>query len=270
MTPDYETLNPTPTEEFADGQVESLDAETNGDETQSGVVQPQAPQYLSREDLQAYLAERDAQWEQRLAQVQREAQVKADKARDNAVRKANAFETEYAEPLAAAGVEMTPDQIKAAKREIIDRNFWTNAPEPTAPPTMQYQPAPQQPQVATRESIATFLQVQGVDPSRINIDKYVGRTSDDPVYAPQFWQEIRNAQSPVTNSTQAPSQAANVVRQFGNTAPPSAVGSTPADPEKEYNRLAALPDPNDYEGGIMAYQRRLAKLELDLKRQKKW
>lgn len=200
------------------------------EQTETQETQPaETPQPLTRAELDELLAQRDALWQSRLDEAKKESQSRADRARNVALNKANAFERDYAPVLQAMGMNLTPEQVATAKQEIINREFWQPEQAPTQPqPSAQ----PQQVHIVSRDEIAQYVQQQGVDVSNFPIEKFAGLPSNAPGALESLQAEISAAK------TRKTTPAAQVVQQFGNTgrATPTQVRAA-ADPlEKVYDR----------------------------------
>lgn len=244
--------------------VESNEAEQSAEETQETTSQE-----LTRADLEQLLAERDAVWQQRLDTAKQEAQSKADRARNVALNKANAFEKEYVPTLKAIGIALTPEQVTEAKRGIIDHEFWqteTAPPPNTGRPVEMPTSAQTARRIVSRAELEQYVTSQGVRANEINLERYAGLWSDTPGALEALQGELNAAkQRRVEQSSER-----NVMQQFGNTSAAAiTVRGGASNPEKEMEQLLNQ-DPSTFPGGVMAYERRMDALDAQLRKAGKW
>ncbi len=234
------------------------------------------PQFLSLAEFRAWQQEYDAQQQARLQEVLRLAQAKSDKARETAIRKANAFEHEYVAKMKEAGIELTPEQIQAVKQNVINAEFWSpnNATDAAQFYAQQmaamYAPQHVQPQgdgrrLVSRAELAAYVRSQGLAENEVNLDRYAGLYNDTPGAREAFLADVQAAK----NRRAQNSEAGRVVQQFGGTATPSGRSGKPYDAEKEMERLHAQ-DPSTYPGGVREYEKRMEQLESELVSSGKW
>lgn len=197
---------------------------STAEETTSTEPVAETPPTLTRAELDELLAQRDAQWQARLEDVQKQSIAKSDRARNIALNKANAFEKDYAPTLKRIGVELTDEQIRAAKTAIIDNEFWGSDPEPP-PQTPMPPPQTPMPHIVTREEIVAYVRAQGVAEQDFNIGKFAGLRSDDAGAGQALQAELDAARKRQAARSQQPSAESQVVQQFGNTAPTAASGA---------------------------------------------
>lgn len=190
---------------------------STAEETTSTEPVAETPPTLTRAELDELLAQRDAQWQARLEDVQKQSIAKSDRARNIALNKANAFEKDYAPTLKRIGVELTEEQIRATKTAIIDNEFWGSDPEPP--------PQAPMPHIVTREEIAAYVRAQGVAEQDFNIEKFAGLRSDAAGADQALQAELAAARKRQAARSQPPSAESQVVQQFGNTAPTAASGA---------------------------------------------
>lgn len=205
------------------------DVPDNGDQEEAKTE----PQYLDQTAFEAKWAEREAALEERfnakLAESQRQAQRKADSARDNAVRKQKTLLDEYVPILKAAGVEINDDNLRAASEQIRNKEFWQDSAPVINPP-----PNYGQANVTTLESLQGYLKSRGLKPDAMNLAEYVGVPDSDTTKGVKFYAQVNDllvqAQTAARTQAQAQKQqqaqkVIDVKNNIGGTAtPPSAAG----------------------------------------------
>lgn len=214
----------------ANGEAQAPSTETPTSETQP-VAQTPPPEYLSKQDFEQWKQSYDAQAQARLQEVIRTAQVIKDKARETAIRKAQALETDSVPAFRKAGVELTEEQIGAAKRAVIEQEFWTT--DATGSPLPS--PVPAASPVVSRREIIDYLKAQGVDEKDFPVGDYAGEERGEEINA-RFQSDLAAARVKKDQAKQqraAGQQAAQVAAAFGGTATPAATSAgAPADPQK--------------------------------------
>ena len=266
----------------ATGEATPLTGE-NGTQAQPEAAQVQTPpaaDYLSRADFEKWQAETDARWQARLNDVVRQSQAKADKARDTAIRKANAFEQEYVDALKASGVELEPDQVATIKKNIIEREFWnpaaTAANEPTSPnPNPASMPAPSG--VVTRDELVQYLQTQGLDASAVDLSKYENQPRGSAELDAMLLEDVTVAKAAQIQKRKAQkqqqaqaAQVSQVKEQFGTLA--VGVGGQAAagyDPVEELNKMNRADPPSDPRE-MQAWLARREKIKAEVKASGRW
>lgn len=170
-------------------------------------------------------------------------------------------------------------QLAAAEQEAAQyRNVWQQEEESPTPPPSPTPHAQADPftHLVSRAELVEYLQAQGVSAGQFPVEQFVGMRRDAPGAHESFMAEVQQALaagSSIARASQStpkpPSEAAKVVQQFGGTAAPAQRAGAPQDSEKEIQRLLNT-DPSTYDGGTMAYERRLEQLESQLRRSGKW
>ena len=195
-------------------------------EGDNGIEAPEptqeTPQFITRTEWEERERILKEEFEQRLQHQTRQAQSKADKARDNATRRQKALLTETVPLLRNAGVEIDPETIGRISNQIREQEFWetsTQAVNEDAP----------QVNYVTKSALEGYLTRRGLSPSAMDLSKYVGLEDTDPKGA-DFYTQVENlvaknrqdaAAAQASNKVNEAQKVAAVKRNYGGTATPS-------------------------------------------------
>ena len=239
--------------------------------------EPQTAPALSRDEVERLLNEREQKLRAEFEQQTRKMQSKTDKAYADALRKAKVIE-ESADVLG-----LDPEQVKAAKQNILDKEFaaaFSNADtQAQADAYSAYtQPTPPtDPNTVSRDELAQYLLAQGLDANAVDLSKYENVRRGDVQAEQDFLDDVAIARAKQAETrrqqkqqTAQAKQAAQVRDQFGKVAPAGAgVPSAGYDPEQRMKELLAKDPPSD-NAGYNAYYSELDKLEAELLKLGKW
>ena len=239
----------------------SNEAQVESSHTTEVVTPEPTPQAsLSLQDVERLLGERESKLRAEFDSRERKWQSKSDKAYAQAMAEAKVIE-ENAELL---GLE--PEQVKAAKQAVIDRQFQStfSQPEEIAPPA-----PPILPDTVDASEIRAWLASNGIVDESL-VDKYAGKPRKDGSPEWATWDEdvtlakaalIQKKQAEKQQKQQA-AQAAQVKATVGRVNPIPANGA-PAqgyDPETELQKMMAEGTP-DHPTERKKYIAKLEKLQ---------
>lgn len=270
-----------------DGMIEDPISEEPGtqEETSQEIQEPQS-QYWTQQDAEAFWAQKSAELQQqfdaKLAQERRANQSKADRARENTVRKQQQFMRDTLPLLKEQGIELDGDTVARISNGIREREFWQPA-EPEPEP-ISHTPTGGSP--VTRQSLEQYLRDSGIDPARVdpkilNLNDFVGKPDNDPNVGTVFYDRVNRARAAIEAETQkqyqeaqrkaAAQRVASVRNNFGGTSTPqsSKGGESSAKAlEEEMNELLRQQTGDQLEK--MKNKQRRDEIEVELKKLGRW